>query len=205
MGENPKESKSKKKGLISFAFSGTPTITSKKSNGKNYLDWRNAVEIWFLGQGLSDHLEKKAEDIVASEKEEWMKADYTLLALLLQSIEPKLMVHFRPYRKCHEIWKKAQTVYANDIQRLYETIHNLATLQMSNLDLPSYLNKAQSICEETKLMLLKEDVKKMTKWLDNMLMVFVLHGLHKSLNRFGTTHWLILTFPRWRCYLLDKT
>ena len=169
-----------KKSLISFAFSGSPTITSEKMNGKNYVTWRNAVEIWFLGQGLSDHLTKKAVDIAATEREAWQRADYQLVSLLWQSIESKLMVHFRPYKTCCEIWKKAQTIYANDIQRLYETIHNLATMQMTDLDLPSYLNKAQSICEEIKLQLVNDDVQKMSDKLDNMLMVFVLHGLHKD-------------------------
>jgi hypothetical protein len=177
---NNSETKSEKKSLISFAFSGTPTITSHKLNGKNYLDWRNAVEIWFLGQALFDHLEKKADDIVDAKREEWKQADFQLLALLFQSIESNLMVHFRPYRTCHEVWKKAQTVYANDIQRLYETIHNLTTLQMSDLNLSGYLNKAQSVCEEAKLMLLNQDAKKMAEKLDNMIMVFVLHGLHKK-------------------------
>lgn len=41
------ENKSEKKSVISFTFSGTPTITSEKLNGNSYLDWRNAVEICF--------------------------------------------------------------------------------------------------------------------------------------------------------------
>lgn len=78
------------------------------------------------------------------------------------------------------VTKKAQTVYDNDIQHIYETILNPTTLQMFNLDLSAYLNKAQSVCEETKLMILNQDVKMMAAKLDNMLMVFVLHGLHKE-------------------------
>jgi len=36
-----------------FSISGTPTITSEKLNGKNYLAWSASVELCFLGQGLS--------------------------------------------------------------------------------------------------------------------------------------------------------
>ncbi|KAF1883799.1 hypothetical protein Lal_00012717 [Lupinus albus] len=51
------------KGLVSFIFSGSPSITLEKLNGKNYMDWQAAVEIWYLGQDLSDHLTTKAYNI----------------------------------------------------------------------------------------------------------------------------------------------
>src|SRR5215470_762842 len=86
-----------KKNLISFAFSETPTLTSEKLNGKNFLDWSAAVDIWFLGQGLSDHLTRKAVDIPIEDREEWQRADYQLVSLLWQSIDPKLLIYFRPY------------------------------------------------------------------------------------------------------------
>nr|KYP49899.1 hypothetical protein KK1_028398 [Cajanus cajan] len=128
MAEIPKENpkiESSKRGLVSFAFSGSPTITSEKLNGKNYLDWSTAVEMWFLGQGLYDHLTKRASEIDKEVRDEWQRADYQLVSLLWQSIEPKLMVHFRPYKTCYDIWKKARNVYANDIQRIYECVHGL--------------------------------------------------------------------------------
>ncbi|WVY94798.1 hypothetical protein V8G54_033886 [Vigna mungo] len=40
-----------------FSFSGSPSITSEKLNGKNYLSWSAAVEMWFLGQGHYDQCE----------------------------------------------------------------------------------------------------------------------------------------------------
>ncbi|RDX92084.1 hypothetical protein CR513_25835, partial [Mucuna pruriens] len=36
-----------------ISFSGTPTITTKKLNWKNYRAWSESVELWFLGQGLA--------------------------------------------------------------------------------------------------------------------------------------------------------
>ena len=48
---------------ITYAFSGTPTITSEKLNGKNFLAWSASVELWFLGQGLSDHLTTSTSDV----------------------------------------------------------------------------------------------------------------------------------------------
>lgn len=60
------------KGLISFAFSDSPTI---KLNSRNYLDLY-VVDIWFLGHVLYDNLTKKVEDINTKIQDEWLKADY---------------------------------------------------------------------------------------------------------------------------------
>ena len=92
-----------KKGLISCAFSGNPTITSEKLNGKNFLDWHAVVDIWFLSQGLSEHLTKQAKDIPDNEREQWQRVAYQLVSLLWQSIDPKLLVHFRSYKTCYDI------------------------------------------------------------------------------------------------------
>lgn len=40
------------KGVISFAFSGIPTMTPEKPNGKNYFVRYYAIDVWFLGQGF---------------------------------------------------------------------------------------------------------------------------------------------------------
>ncbi|KAG6501800.1 hypothetical protein ZIOFF_041684 [Zingiber officinale] len=170
------------KSPFSFAFSGTPSITSEKLNGKNYMDWSSAVEIWFLGQGLSDHLETQVAEHDDASKAEWQRVDYQLVSLLWQSIDPSLLVHYHSYKSCYDIWKKAKSVYANDIQRLYDSVHNLATLQMQDHDLTSYLNKAQSTIHQVKMHLTYSDPNKVLEKLDQMYMVFVLHGLHKNFD-----------------------
>ncbi|XP_074590740.1 uncharacterized protein LOC141846603 [Curcuma longa] len=170
------------KSPFSFAFSGTPSITSERLNGKNYMDWSSAVEIWFLGQGLSDHLITQVEERDDASKAEWQRIDYQLVSLLWQSIDPTLLVHYRSYKSCYDIWKKAKSVYANDIQRLYDSVHNLATLQMQDHDLTSYLNKAQSTIHQVKMHLTYSDTNKVLEKLDQMYMVFVLHGLHKDFD-----------------------
>ena len=133
-----------------------------------------------MGQRLSDHLTKKLSDIDAKLKDEWEAADYQLVSVLWNSTEPKLMAHFRPYKTCYEVWHKAKNLYANDIQRLYESVCNLATLQMTDNDLSEYLARAQSTIDGLKLMLVDDDLKKLLEKLDNMFMVFILHGLPKE-------------------------
>lgn len=168
------------KSLVSFVYSGNASITTDKLNGKNYLNWSAAVNMWFLGQKLSEHLTKKPSDIDKESRDVWEQADYQLVSLLWQSIEPTLLVHYRSYTTCYDIWEKAKNVYSNDVQRLYDVIHNLSTLQMTEDNIMSYANRAQSAVNEFKTLMTDKDPKKMIEKLDNVCMIFVLHGLQKN-------------------------
>lgn len=66
------------------------------------------------------------------------------------------------------------------MQQLYESVHGLAIHQMTDHDLSSDLNRAQSTVEELKLMSVSDDLQKVFSKLENMFMVFVLHGIHND-------------------------
>lgn len=51
---------------------------------------------------------------------------------------------------------------------------------MNDQDLSEYLTCAQSTIDDLKLMLISDDITKILDKLDNMFMVFVLHGLSKE-------------------------
>ena len=166
--------------IVSYVFSGNPSITSEKLNGDNYLNCLATVNMWFLGHKLSNHLTKKSFEIEKDVRDEWEQVDCQLVSLLWQTIEPSLLVHYRSYTPCYDIWQKAMNVYSNDIQRLYGVIHNLATLQMTKDNITTYANKAQPAVTEFKLLVIDDDPKKMLEKLDNVCMVYVLHGLHEK-------------------------
>lgn len=180
MTSTPDKAGSFVKSLVSYVFSDNPSITSEKLNGDNYLNWSATVNMWFLGQKLANHLTKQSSEIEKDLRDEWEQADCQLVSLLWQTIEPSLLVHYRSYTTCYDIWQKAKNVYSNDIQRLYGVIHNLATLQMTEDDIKTYANKAQSAVTEFKLLVTDNDPKKMLEKLDNVCMVYVLHGLHEK-------------------------
>ncbi|BAU01817.1 hypothetical protein VIGAN_11113600, partial [Vigna angularis var. angularis] len=165
-----------------LSFSGSPSITSEKLNGKNYLSWSAAVEMWFLGQGHYDHLERDGSHVPTEKADQWKQADFQLCALLWQSVEPKLFVSLRAFKTCHSFWKKAQSIYANDIQRLYDTTNKLASLKMADHDMVSFMTEAQSAVEELRMFLEVDPLEDIKKKLDKFYMVLILRALHPDFD-----------------------
>ena len=100
--------------------------------------------MWFLGQGHHDHLEKDGSHVPFKKAEQWKQVDFQLCALLWQSVEPRLLA----FKTCHSFWKRTQNIYANDIQRLYDSANKLASMKMTNHDMISFMNDAQPAVEE---------------------------------------------------------
>lgn len=63
-------------------FSTTPIITTKKFNWKNYRSWSNSIEMWFVGQGYYDHLEKDVNEVCVENRAQWQKHDCKLCTIL---------------------------------------------------------------------------------------------------------------------------
>ncbi|RDX69987.1 hypothetical protein CR513_50824, partial [Mucuna pruriens] len=84
-----------------ISFSGTPTITTEKLNWKNYKAWSDSVELWFLGQGFHDHLEKQEVEIPKENRAPRLKLDCQLCAILWQSVSPELLEILRSFKTCY--------------------------------------------------------------------------------------------------------
>ena len=151
-------------------------------NGKNYLAWLASVELWFLGQGYHKHLKQSSEKISKDKHEQWKKLDYQLCALLWQSVEPAILTNFKAFKTCYSFWKKVQSVFANDIQQLYDAAQKLVTLKQTDHDMVAYVSKAQSVVEELKLSLEVDKLEDIKTKLDNLYMVLVLRGMHPDFD-----------------------
>ena len=99
----------------SFNLTPTPAIATERLVGtSNYSSWSRAVEMWFLGQGMNEHLTTAPSDVDAKEKKEWQKKDALLCSLMWQSIDVSLHNIFINFRTCYDIWHHAKTLYTND-------------------------------------------------------------------------------------------
>ena len=161
-------------------LSGTPTITTQKLNWKNYLSWSASVELWFLGQGRYDHLEKEADDIPTENRDQWKTLDFQLCAVLWQSVEPDLLETLRSFKTCYSFWKNAQDIFANDIQNLFDSANRAFSLKQTSHDMTSHIAKAKAAVEELRKFLVHESADEMKKRID------IVYGHHfaKSTFRF---------------------
>ena len=163
-------------------LSGTPTITTQKLNWKNYLSWSASVELWFLGQGRYDHLEKEADDIPAENRDQWMTLDFQLCAVLWQSVEPDLLETLRSFKTCCSFWKNAQDIFANDIQNLFDSANRAFSLKQTSHDMTSHIAKAKAAVEELRKFLIHESADEMKRRIDKLFMVIILRSLHSDFS-----------------------
>jgi len=64
----------KKKCLVLFVFTGSPTVG--KFNGRCFLDLYTTIEAWFLNYGPFEQSTMNVEDITLFEREEWQLVHY---------------------------------------------------------------------------------------------------------------------------------
>jgi len=81
-------------------------------------------------------------------------------------MEPRLLLSLKAFKTCHSFWKRAQNIYANDIQLLYDSVNKLASLKMTNHDMVTFMNEAQSAVEELRMFLEVDSLDEMKKKLD---------------------------------------
>ncbi|RDX67190.1 hypothetical protein CR513_53964, partial [Mucuna pruriens] len=154
-----------------ISFSGTPTISTKKlNNWKNYKAWSDSIELWFLGQGFHDHLEKQEAEILGENR----------------SISPELLEILRSFKTCYSFWTKARDVFANDVQRLFDSTQKIVSLQQTktNHDMVSHIAKARAVAEVLKGLIVCNFVEETTKRIDKLTMVLILRSLHPDYEHF---------------------
>ncbi|XP_022642438.1 uncharacterized protein LOC106776001 isoform X3 [Vigna radiata var. radiata] len=167
---------------VNSSLSATPIITSAKLNWKNYFSWSSTVELWFLGQGHHDHLEQDISMVPDEEKSQWQKLDFQLCAVLWQSVEQEVLDILRPYKTCFSFWKRAQDIFANDVQRLFDATQRATSLKQVNHDMVSHVAKARAAVEELKNFFVADSLENLNKKLDKFYMVLILKSLHSDFD-----------------------
>ncbi|RDX66551.1 Tf2-9, partial [Mucuna pruriens] len=133
-----------------------------------FIAWSDSVELWFLGQGFHDHLEKQEAEILEENKVSWLKLDYQLCVILWQPISPELLEILRSFKTCYSFWTNARDVFANDVQRLFDSTQKIVFLQQTNHDMVSHIGKVRTVAEELKGLLVCNSVEETTKRIDKL-------------------------------------
>ncbi|RDX88068.1 hypothetical protein CR513_30377, partial [Mucuna pruriens] len=155
-----------------------PPPKIEKLNWKNYKAWSDSVELWFLGQGFHDHLEKQEAEILEENKVPWLKLDYQLCVILWQSVSLELLEILRSFKTCYSFWTNASDVFAHDVQHLFDSIQKIVSLQQTNHDMVSHIAKTRATAEELKGLLVCNSVEETIKRINKLLMVLILRSLH---------------------------
>ena len=75
-----------------------------------------------------------------------------------------------------------EMISANDIQHLYDSANKLASIRMTNHDMISFMNEAQSTVKELRMFLEVDSLNEMKKKLDKYYMVMILRVIHLDFN-----------------------
>jgi len=103
-------------------------------------------------------------------------------AVLWQSIEPDVLEILRSFKTCRSFWKKAQDIFANDIQSLFDATMKVTALKQTNHDMIAHMGKARAAVEELKRFLVADSLEEVNKKLDKFYMVLILRCLHSGFD-----------------------
>ena len=88
----------------------------------------------------------------------------------------------RSFKTCYSFWKKAQKIYANDIQRLYDAVDKLTSLKQIDHEMTLFVVQFQSTVEELRMFLDAESVEEMKRKHDNLYMVLALRAMNPDFD-----------------------
>ncbi|XP_058193764.1 uncharacterized protein LOC131310639 isoform X2 [Rhododendron vialii] len=126
------------------------SITSTLLNGKNYVVWAKAVEVYYLGETLYHFLTDEPPAATAATYGAWVSEDARIRSELWNSMEDHISstLVFLPTAK--QVWTQAQEMYSgvNNLRRTYDLHRSFFSISQGDLSLESYYAKFRGICEE---------------------------------------------------------
>ena len=78
--------------------------------------------------------------------------------MLWQSVESDILEILRSFKSCRSFWKKAQEIFANDIQSLFDATMKVTALKKTNHDMIAHVGKAWAAVEELRKFLVVDSL-----------------------------------------------
>ena len=127
-------------------------------------------------------MEKSVDVVPNDNRPAWEKMDYQLCDVLWQSVEPDVLEILRSFKTYRSFWKKAQDIFANGIQSLFDATMKVTALKQTNHDMIAHMGKARAAVEELKRFLVADSLEEVNKKLDKFYMVLILRCLHSGFD-----------------------
>ena len=113
-------------------------IVNRLNRSDNYQSWVNSVTLWFIGNGVEDHLTSTESSVAVDKRPQWRKHDALLYNILQQFIDPKTLDNLGDYKTCQPLWTQAKNLYTNDVQRFYRVVSSVDSLEKPGMELSSF-------------------------------------------------------------------
>ncbi|KAL3514207.1 hypothetical protein ACH5RR_026924 [Cinchona calisaya] len=122
-------------------------------NGKNYSAWAFHFKIFVKGKDLWGHIDgsKPAPD-KDKEKDEhakWEVKDAQIMAWILGSVDPNIILNLQPFKTAAEMWNYLKKLYSqHNTARRFQLEHELATIQQGSLSISDFYSSFMNLWAE---------------------------------------------------------
>ena len=112
-------------------------------NGKNYSAWAFQFQIFVTGKDLWGHVDGSSpvpdKDTTKVEHAKWTVKDAQVMAWILSSVDPNIVLNLWPYKIAATMWNYLKKVYSqNNEARRFQLEHDIATFKQESTH-PSHI------------------------------------------------------------------
>ncbi|GAB4846386.1 hypothetical protein Ancab_039804 [Ancistrocladus abbreviatus] len=154
-----------------------PQITTRKLNGKNYIQLAKSVTMFLKGQGKYAHL---ISDVPTGEeaKLKWEHDDAQIVNMLWNSMELEIADLCTHLDTCKDIWDYVRVLYSSNTTRMYDLSVELFQSNQGDRTVTQYFADLKRIHEELNVVLpVTADVRAMQKQREQLVTMKFLAGL----------------------------
>ncbi|KAL3502307.1 hypothetical protein ACH5RR_036756 [Cinchona calisaya] len=122
-------------------------------NGKNYSAWAFHFKIFVKGKDLWGHIDgSKPDPDKDKEKDEhakWEVKDAQIMAWILGSVDPNIILNLQPFKTAAEMWNYLKKLYSqHNTARRFQLEHELATIQQGSLSISDFYSSFMNLWAE---------------------------------------------------------
>jgi hypothetical protein len=119
-------------------------------NGKNYSTWAFHFKIFVKGKDLWGHVD--GSKLAPDQKDEyakWKVKDTQIMAWILGSVKPNIVLNLRPFKTAAEMWTYLKNFYSQqNTTRKFQLEHEISTIQQNNLSVSDFYSSFMNFWAE---------------------------------------------------------
>ena len=119
-------------------------------NGKNYSAWAFQFQIFVKGKDLWGHVDgissSPKKETQQSEYAKWEVKDNQVMAWIIGSVDPNIVLNLRPYNTAAKMWAYLKKIYSqNNTARRFQLEHDIANFQQESLSISDFYSSFMNL------------------------------------------------------------